>query len=405
VATSSPYQASIVAFFLRSGFFSSDSVFQARALTGLPGNYSGYQDNFLGFAQRTASALFVNHVLYLMNTDKVLIAALHFANNYAASDFAIYADASGTKIREAQTGVSLGGPPPANVAVATTGAVPMVPAIVLPTPVATLSAGGPNLSYLIGNPVASYETLDHHSITLGGLTSASEPTLNETDTVFGSQFTLAVEGVGVAARFGALAAMGANQNAGLIETVAGTSGGPATLAITLSDIVSPLGTTLQAGSFTNTGTINAGTGTTIRITGSAASTLINTGSVLANGMVFLGTEVDGTGNITVGATGGVEAARYVVPTESVLLKAGTLTLDQAATFRASILDFNSHAQILVKGVSVGSETYLNGILLLDGGGHGALHLVAPSGATFNTSSFVLTHQGADTIITTHNTVV
>ncbi len=222
--------------------------------------------------------------------------------------------------------------------------------------------------------------------------------------MFGPHFTLSVQGEGAAARYGRLDAVGYTGNDGRIATAAGDDGGAASLALDLSDVVSPAGTVVLAGVLNNTGTITAGAGTTLRVTGSTSSKLLNSGTLQATGSLFLGTAVTGAGAITVGdatgAAGSLEVQGAVSSAQAITLNAGTLTIDDPARFYATVFGFDAKDTIVLKGLDVTAVTYANGALLLDGGADGTLHFRRPPGVVFDSASFGLGHTASgDTTIT------
>ena len=145
-------------------------------------------------------------------------------------------------------------------------------------------------------------------------------------------------------------------------------------------------------------------GGTISVLGDTGTKLINSGTISSFGTVFIGTSVTGTGTMTIGnhsgVSGSLETQRDVSTGQSIMLQAGTLTIDDTHDFFATIIDFDARDKIVLKGVDVTSVNYVNGKLSLDGGADGALHFRRPNGVIFDTNSFMLSHSGNDTIITT-----
>jgi hypothetical protein len=275
--------------------------------------------------------------------------------------------------------------------------------ITLPGPVSVetnLTGTGSNITLAGGMQVTATQSINGYSVTLDGTAAASAATVDASSATFGSTFTLAVTGTGSVAQYGSLAAVGSTVNDGLMVTQAGTTGGAATLAIAISNSA---GTNAVAGVFDNAGTVDAGAGSTIDITGTSSASLINTGYLISNGMMFLGTAVTGTGVIAIGngpgASGSLEAQAGVSAGQSIFFDAGTLTIDHLSSFLAPLANYNAKDTIVLTGVDVTTVTWSFNTLLLNGGSIGTLHLQPANGAGLASGSFLLGHSGGNTIIT------
>ena len=264
-----------------------------------------------------------------------------------------------------------------------------------------LPGAGSSITLTGAATVTATQSLDGYTVALEGSEIANAPTIAATSAIFGGHLAMTVAGAGSAARYGSLRAIGNDVNNGTLSTRAGTIGGAATLSVAISGAPGATGT-LAAGVLTNAGKIDAEAGSTVNIVGTTGSTLVNSGSLVANGMIFLGTTVSGTGKIIVGAASnaaGLEVQGALPAGQSVLLDAGTLTIDNLSSFHATVSGFNTHGRIVLKGVNAATEAYSNGIVLLNGGQAGSLHLQSATGSNLSSGSFVLGHSGGATTIT------
>ena len=357
----------------------------------------------LSIASAVTSALYVHNTLTLMK-GTTIVAELKFSGDVSAKDIGVSTSSAGTFIYKAAA--DIGGNPvyTSNLAIGTSGSTPILPPMQSPALLQNLQTSGPDLTLSTGATVGSVETLGGYTIHLAGLSDATAPALDISSVTFGANFALRDDGSATSASFGSLVAVGTNENDGTIATSTSSNGNGGALLINLADLTSPDGVTILAGSYTNTGTITAGAGSSVAITGSVLSRLINTGTLTTNGMMFLGTTVTGTGAMTIGnhsgEAGTLEIGGTVAASQSINLEAGQLVLDHIAGFYATISDFDARDAIVLKGVDVSTVTYNNGTLLLDGGAEGKLHLQRPTGVIYDSGSFQLIHNGADTIITT-----
>jgi hypothetical protein len=258
---------------------------------------------------------------------------------------------------------------------------------------------GPNITIKGAATVTATQTINGYTVVLDGTAAATAPSINATSVVFGSQFALKVTGAGSTASYGKLNAAGASQNNGTIQTPVSTAPGAANLSIALS---ATTGTTGSAAVLTNAGTIDAEARSTISLTSSAGGSLINSGNLVANGMMFLGAPVSGTGVITIGAASNASAALEVQGAmssgQSIVFYTGTLTIDTLGSFLATISNFNARDQIVMEGVNVTATTCSAGTLLLNGGRAGTLHLTPATGSTLS-SGVLISHTGLNTKLT------
>ncbi len=313
-----------------------------------------------------------------------------------AGSFAVYDDLRGVYISYDPAGDGHG---------VTEGTPGAATAPVRPTPARLPAASAGPVTLTSGTTTITQANADGYTLRLEGVAAADAPALAATSAVFGLGFSLVVQGDGAAARYGRLDAVGYTGNEGVIAAEAGGAGGSASLALDLSDVVSADGTVVLGGVLNNTGTIDAGAGTTIEVTGSASSKLLNAGHLDATGSLFLGAAVTGTGTMTIGAasgaSGSLEVRGAVSTGQAIDLEAGTLTIDDAMSFHATVFGFSAKDTIVLKGLDVSAVTYANGALLLDGGADGTLHFRRPAGVTFGAESFALGHTGGNTTVTFH----
>ena len=352
-------------------------------------SFPEFSEGYIDFKTAVTSASFINNVLSLFDNSS-LVAQFRVSSDSTASDIAILGDGNGgTEIRDSY------GMYASPIFLITTGAVPTAPPIVLPGSVTTLSRSGSDIKDFDNALVASAQKIDGYSLTFTNGFDTTQASLSISSVTLGPNFALDV----ASHRYGDLYAVGNNQNAGLIETAHGSS-----LHVAVSDMAGADGVSLVSGTFTNSGQITAQNGSTISITGSADSKLINAGSILDRGMVFIGPNLGGIGTVTIGATGGtgahLEFGGSVGYGQDIKFSAGTLTVDDAKDFHATIYDFSSIDALVLKNVDVRSMTYGNGTLRLDGGVDGLIKLAGPSGRAFKASSFEVFHSGQDSIITT-----
>ena len=266
-----------------------------------------------------------------------------------------------------------------------------------------LPGTGANVTLAGGSQVTATQGINGYSVAMQGTSAANASAISATSAILGGQFTLSVTGAGSIAQFGSLAAIGGVVNEGTIVTQKGSAGGAATLAISISNTPSTTGTVAVPGVLYNAGTIDAGAGSTIHITTTTAGNMLNSGNLISDGMMFLGTSIAGAGEIVVGNTlgtsGTLEVQGTIAASESILLNAGTLTIDHLGSFLAAVTNFNMKDEIALPGVTATSVTYSGGALLLNGGSDGVVHLQPATGTGLTTGSFVLGHTGGATIIT------
>ena len=369
---------------------------------------TGFANSYLdsiGFAKPVTSALFLNGVLYLQN-GSTLVAALTFPN-VSATDIIVTSGSSSTLVRPNIPGYGGG-----NIAIATTGTAPTVPAIVLPAAVQYLPDSGPNQVVTAGAEVAANQTLNGYSVFLQG--SGFTPSLDVSGVTFGRDFLVESNGMGSSGYAGTLNAVGVNTNLGTIEARTDASAmptpGTGQLTVTLSDVVSPDGVLLVAGTFYNEGLIDTDAGSSIAISGGANDAFVNDGSFTDNGAITIAAAVSGDGTIVVGGTnsplhsasltfGVVGAVSPVSSGQTIVLEDGTLNITDLPDFNGAITDYGSSSTLVLKNYTATSYTYANGVLDLSGTTSGALRVQGAGGMNLSASSFNVQQNGTDTVIT------
>ena len=152
----------------------------------------------------------------------------------------------------------------------------------LPGPVVIetqLPGTGSNVTFGSGAQVTATQAINNYTIALGGASATSAPIVDATSATFGGQMTVSVTGAGAVGQYGSVAVIGSDMNGGRIVTRESSAGGAATLAISISNGPITTGAAAVPGVLENVGTIDAGAGTTIDITTTAAGSLLNAGNL------------------------------------------------------------------------------------------------------------------------------
>ncbi len=217
-----------------------------------------------------------------------------------------------------------------------------------------------------GSPSAT-GTLDGYEIDIGGAAAAGQPQLVATGVTLGAFEVLSLGEASGATAYATVQAAGVTTNLGQI--VAPGAGG--TLTVALSDILAATGQAGVTGSLHNAGFISA-TGGTVRVTGPAGTSLVNSGTVGigGGGEVDLGVSVTGTGRIVLQGTATLDVAGAISAGQTISFAGAAATperleLDAPGSVRAALRGLGTGDSIDVPGTVTGSVA--GGVLTLSSG--------------------------------------